>query len=75
MAKTPKATRKTAKAADPEQVFLAQLKEEVAGELGISTDAGWNQLSAKQCGQVGGQMVRKLVKLAAQANAAPKAER
>ncbi|MBO8127335.1 MAG: alpha/beta-type small acid-soluble spore protein [Firmicutes bacterium] len=50
---------------------LDQLKYEVANELGIDTskiqDGYWGELSARECGAVGGHMVRKMIAAAEQA--------
>ena len=48
--------------------FLDQFKYEVAHELGITppADGYWGDLPARQCGAVGGHMVRRMIELAEQ---------
>ncbi|NLY54922.1 MAG: alpha/beta-type small acid-soluble spore protein [Firmicutes bacterium] len=45
--------------------LLDQMKYEVADELGIDTskiqDGYWGNLTARECGAVGGHMVRKMI--------------
>jgi small acid-soluble spore protein A (major alpha-type SASP) len=70
MAKTQGRTgaKNAAKPVDPVKQFMNELKQEVAGDLGLSVAGGdWKQLSAKECGKVGGQMVRRMVQMAAAA--------
>lgn len=45
---------------------LDQFKYEVARELGLNVQQGdyWGNLSARQCGAVGGHMVRRMIRLA-----------
>jgi small acid-soluble spore protein A (major alpha-type SASP) len=45
---------------------LDQFKYEVARELGLNVQRGdyWGDLPARQCGSVGGQMVRRMIRLA-----------
>ena len=44
---------------------LDQFKYEVANELGIQPDQGyWGNLTSRECGAVGGQMVRKMIEQA-----------
>ncbi len=57
---------------------LDQFKYQVAGEVGITPppDGYWGDLPARQCGAVGGHMVRRMIQLAeqqmaGQAGAAP----
>lgn len=47
---------------------LSQFKYEVASEIGINVpqDGYWGDLPARQCGAVGGQMVRRLIQIAEQ---------
>jgi small acid-soluble spore protein A (major alpha-type SASP) len=47
---------------------LDQFKYEIAHELGLQgVDEGyWGDLPARQCGAVGGHMVRKMIELAEQ---------
>lgn len=56
---------------DKTKESLDQLKYEVASELGIDTtmvqDGYWGNLSARQCGAVGGHMVRKMIAAAEEA--------
>ncbi len=40
---------------------LAKFKNEVAGELGVPFTAYNGNLSSKQCGSVGGEMVKRMV--------------
>ena len=45
---------------------LNKLKTEVASELGVNLKQGYNgDLTSKQAGQIGGEMVKKLVSKAA----------
>lgn len=48
--------------------FLDQWKYEVAGEIGVNPpqDGYWGDLPARQCGAVGGHMVRRMIELAEQ---------
>jgi hypothetical protein len=52
--------------------FLDQFKYEVAQEIGVTPprDGYWGDLTARQCGAVGGHMVRRLIQLAEQQLAA-----
>jgi hypothetical protein len=44
---------------------LDQFKYEVASELGIQPDQGyWGNLTSRECGAVGGHMVRKMIEQA-----------
>lgn len=47
---------------------LDQFKYELAHELGISgaDDGYWGDVPARQCGAVGGHMVRKMIEMAEQ---------
>jgi small acid-soluble spore protein A (major alpha-type SASP) len=47
---------------------LDQFKYELAHELGIqgAEDGYWGDVPARQCGSVGGQMVRKMIEMAEQ---------
>ncbi len=47
---------------------LDQFKYEIARELGLQgVDNGyWGEIPARQCGAVGGQMVRKMIEMAEQ---------
>ena len=47
---------------------LDQFKYEVASELGLNVHPGdyWGDLPARQCGAVGGQMVKKMIQTAEQ---------
>jgi hypothetical protein len=57
--KTPKASKSTT--ADKKDA-LSKLKYEVASELGVSLNQGYNgDLTAKQAGSIGGYMVKKMV--------------
>lgn len=51
---------------------LDQFKYQVAGEVGITPppDGYWGDLPARQCGAVGGHMVRRMIQLAEQQMAA-----
>ena len=40
---------------------LAQLKKEVANELGVPLSDYNGNLTSKQCGSVGGEMVKRMV--------------
>lgn len=48
--------------------FLDQFKYEVAQEIGINPpqDGYWGDLPARQCGAVGGHMVRRMIEIAEQ---------
>ncbi|MCL2254063.1 MAG: alpha/beta-type small acid-soluble spore protein [Lachnospiraceae bacterium] len=42
---------------------MERFKSEVASELGVNLKAGYNgDLTAKQAGQIGGEMVRRMIK-------------
>ena len=45
---------------------LNQFKYEVAHELGLNVHEGdyWGDLPARQCGAVGGHMVRRMIRMA-----------
>jgi len=45
---------------------LDQFKYEVASEIGVNPPANnyWGDLPARQCGAVGGQMVRRMIQIA-----------
>lgn len=47
---------------------LDQFKYEVARDIGVPTpsDGYWGDLTSRQCGAVGGHMVRRMVQLAEQ---------
>lgn len=47
---------------------LDQFKYEVAHEIGVNppADGYWGELPARQCGAVGGHMVRRMIELAEQ---------
>jgi hypothetical protein len=47
---------------------LDQFKYEVAREIGIQgiEDGYWGEIPARQCGAVGGHMVRKMIEMAEQ---------
>lgn len=47
---------------------LDQFKYQIAGEVGITPppDGYWGDLPARQCGAVGGHMVRRMIQLAEQ---------
>lgn len=47
---------------------LDQFKYEVAAEIGVTPppDGYWGDLPARQCGAVGGHMVRRMIQLAEQ---------
>lgn len=60
MASTSKMTNKQAKAA------LDKFKYEVANEIGVNLKQGYNgDLTSKQAGSIGGEMVKRLVANAA----------
>lgn len=43
---------------------LDSFKYEVAGELGLSekiNSQGWSNMTSKECGSVGGEMVKKMI--------------
>lgn len=48
--------------------FLEQFKYEVAHDIGVTPpqDGYWGDLPARQCGAVGGHMVRRMIELAEQ---------
>ncbi len=50
---------------------LDQMKYEIAAELGIpvqqSSEDYWGDIPSRECGAVGGQMVRKMIEFAEQA--------
>jgi hypothetical protein len=48
--------------------FLDQFKYEVAQEIGVNApqDGYWGDLPARQCGAVGGHMVRRMIEIAEQ---------
>ena len=52
------------KASVPEaKEAMSRFKEEVASELGVPLKEGYNgDLTSKQAGSVGGQMVKKMIK-------------
>ncbi|MCL8209168.1 MAG: alpha/beta-type small acid-soluble spore protein [Actinomycetia bacterium] len=45
---------------------LDQFKYEIAQELGLdsATDGYWGDIPSRQCGAVGGHMVRKMIEMA-----------
>lgn len=47
---------------------LDQFKYEIAHELGLQgvDDGYWGEIPARQCGAVGGHMVRKMIEMAEQ---------
>lgn len=47
---------------------LHQFKYEVASEIGLNvpSDDYWGDLPARQCGAVGGQMVKRMIQIAEQ---------
>ncbi|MGM9571522.1 MAG: small, acid-soluble spore protein, alpha/beta type [bacterium] len=48
---------------------LNNFKNEVASELGLSSkvqSSGWANMTSKECGSVGGQMVKKMIAQAEQ---------
>jgi len=47
---------------------LNQFKYEIAQEIGVvpPTDGYWGDMSSRQCGAVGGHMVRRMIELAEQ---------
>ncbi len=49
---------------------LDNMKYEIAGELGIPVYQGsedyWGEISSRDCGSVGGHMVRKMIQMAEQ---------
>ena len=50
------------------QKALDEMKYEVAHEIGVTPPSSgyWGELPARQCGAVGGHMVRKMIQLAEQ---------
>ena len=45
---------------------MERLKQEVAEELGLADKIarqGWENMTTRECGKVGGRMVRKMVKM------------
>ncbi len=56
------------KPADPDtQKAMDHLKEEVAEDLGLDDDIderGWGNMTTREVGKIGGNMVRRLVKKA-----------
>jgi small acid-soluble spore protein A (major alpha-type SASP) len=50
------------------QKALDQFKYETAHELGLDgvEDGYWGEIPSRQCGAVGGQMVRKMIEMAEQ---------
>jgi len=48
--------------------FMEQWKYEIANELGIQApkDGYWGNLTSRDCGAVGGQMVKKMIEMAEQ---------
>lgn len=57
-------TNKTSKADMPEtKSAMDRFKTEVASELGVNLKQGYNgDLSSKEAGSIGGEMVRRMVK-------------
>ncbi|MCY0900099.1 MAG: alpha/beta-type small acid-soluble spore protein [Firmicutes bacterium] len=47
---------------------LDQFKYEIAREIGLTgiEDGYWGEVPSRQCGAVGGQMVRKMIEMAEQ---------
>lgn len=45
---------------------LEQFKYEIADEIGVDVpdDGYWGEMTSKQCGAVGGMMVKKLIEMA-----------
>jgi hypothetical protein len=49
------------------QQQLDQFKYAIASELGVNPQGGyWGDLPARQCGAVGGHMVRRMIEIAEQ---------
>lgn len=48
--------------------FMEQFKYEVAQEIGVNPprDGYWGDLPSRQCGAVGGHMVRRMIEIAEQ---------
>ncbi len=48
--------------------FMDQFKYEVAQEIGVTPprDGYWGEMTSRQCGAVGGHMVRRMIELAEQ---------
>lgn len=48
--------------------FLDQFKHEVAHDIGVNPpqDGYWGDMPARQCGAVGGHMVRRMIEMAEQ---------
>lgn len=65
MAAGQKTNRALVRGAEP---ALDQFKSQVAAEVGITPppDGYWGDLPARQCGAVGGHMVRRMIQLAEQ---------
>ena len=65
MAQGSQSNRTLVRAAAP---ALDQLKYEVAQEIGVHPpqDGYWGELSSRQCGAVGGHIVRRMIEMAEQ---------
>lgn len=63
-------SRRSNKTLLPEaKTALNSFKNEVASELGLSSkiqSQGWANMTSKECGSVGGQMVKKMIAQAEQ---------
>lgn len=60
------ARRRKLLAPEAEQV-MDRFKEETARELGLAdkvAQRGWGEMTTRECGMVGGMMVKKLIKMA-----------
>lgn len=53
-------------AGEPTRQALNQFKYEVARGIGVNipTDRYWGDISARQCGAVGGNMVKQMIEMA-----------
>lgn len=66
----PKAKKNSTQLVPGAHQALDNMKYEIAAELGLPVYQGsedyWGELSAKNCGRVGGRMVRRLITMAEQ---------
>ncbi|MGI6364949.1 MAG: small, acid-soluble spore protein, alpha/beta type [Bacillota bacterium] len=59
------ARRRKLLAPEAEQV-MDQFKQEIAEELGLAdkvAQRGWGEMTTRECGMVGGMMVKKLIEM------------
>ena len=62
MAKQSGSSRNTQTTVPEARAALDNMKYEIAGELGINLKQGYNgDLTSKQAGSIGGQMVKKMI--------------